>query len=142
MRVHSKTFTALLAFTAVVVVGARAHAGADSPDTYVCRFTEECIANTPCVAGKRLAATLTRDGDGDGENWVVITPKRQTIRFSVLGGTPVGTLRLVSVDMDAGANAAGMLSISETGQAILSVHGYFPGLDVVTHLGTCTPKDN
>ena len=106
-------------------------------DTFGCTFTQECIDDTPCKARDGMTATLTRNNN----TWVVTPPDGQPIRFTDLPGAPEGTLRLITTEIDLDADAAAMLSISDTGRAILSIHGNFLSLGVVTHLGTCMPKD-
>jgi hypothetical protein len=104
--------------------------------TLACTFTKECIAGEPCEARDGLTASL----DHDGQGWVMTTGDGAIATFDKLAGAPAGTMRLISTDLDPDASAAALLSVDETGQAIMSVQGYFPGLGAVTQLGQCTPE--
>jgi hypothetical protein len=54
---------------------------------------------------------------------------------------PEGTLQWTTSELYPELKAGARLSISETSRAILSTHGNFPNLGVLTHLGSCTSED-
>ncbi len=104
--------------------------------SYICSFTKECIAGSPCELRDDLTAELRHDAQA----WVMTVPDGTIATFSELTGAPKGTLRLISRDIDTDAAAIALLGVSQTGRAILSVQGYFPGLGAVTQLGKCLPE--
>lgn len=134
MRVaHIVTGLRAVAFGGVAMWGGAQGLAAE---TYTCDFTRECIGDELCHATSLAGTTFRRSG----EAWVVEIPGSPPVGFTEMGVAREGAIRVVSNDIDPDADAAAMLSVAQSGKAILSIHGYFPELGVVTHLGTCLPE--
>lgn len=115
-------------------LGLSAASAALAGQAYSCTFTKECIAGEPCEARDDLPVGMAHEGT----EWVMTMPDASSAGFRELAGAPAGSLRLISTDIDRDASAVALLSVSGTGQAIMSIQGYFPSLGALTLLGQCT----
>jgi hypothetical protein len=110
-------------------------------ESYRCTFTEECIGSQACVEKTAFVSKLYRS-DGAWHMTKLATQQTDDVAvFDELKGSSAEARKLLSTNLDPDADTVSLLSISETGEAILSTHGYFPSLGVVTHLGICLPED-
>jgi len=110
---------------------------ASAADTYTCTFTKECIGAKPCDPDISHNVDLTRANRG----WMMVMEGQEPIEFIELPSSGDIELHALSIEFDTIAGGSSMLSVDQDGAAILSTHGNFPSLGVVTHHGTCMPKD-
>ncbi len=120
-------------FCAMVLAPSPAFAG----ERYVCTFTTECVATSPCDPNVNHTVELIAAGRG----WDMIIEGQEPVEFIELPSSGDVERHMVAIDIDPTTGGTSMLSIGSDGMAVLSIHGNFPSLGAVTHLGTCTTGD-
>lgn len=128
-------FYHLLAATGLVLPLLAGHP-AEAARSLECIFDRECIADTPCQNRDPLPASMIETGN----SWEFLLPQGDMAHFTAIRA-PAERRFFVSTDLDPDADAVAMLTISEGGEALLTFHGNFPDLGVVTHTGTCLPEN-
>ena len=107
---------------------------ANAASSYTCAFNEGC-GTADCGADAAITATLEASDDG----WHLHTQSEVAGTFTEIANESTAR-HFVSTDIDPDAGAAALLTIFDTGVAMMSLHGTFVTPMGQTYSGECTAE--